>query len=99
MKKRNKIWRTIKSAPRDGTKIDVWLNIYASPLSFGFSDCFEVQNAWFKDGKWVHVHGGKDAEMHSHYITHWKPAGVEVATGPNGEDHEIHHPKPAPVAA
>ena len=69
-------WKPIATAPRDGTIIDLWLTIHASPMSMGMSDSFGVPDAWFKDGKWVHTYKGKPTELHQHYITHWKPKKV-----------------------
>jgi hypothetical protein len=65
-------WKTIKSAPRDGAVIDVWLTISASPMSMGMSDSFGVPDAWFQDGKWVHTYRGKPTELDRHYVTHWR---------------------------
>lgn len=65
-------WRLIKSAPRDGTVIDVWLDISPSPLSMGIGDSFGVPDAWFADGMWVHTYRGKPTELRSDYITHWR---------------------------
>lgn len=70
---RGKGWKPIKSAPRDGTLVDVWLEIHASPRSMGMGDSFGVPDAWFKDGKWVHTYRGKPTELDQSYITHWRP--------------------------
>lgn len=66
-------WRTIKTAPRDGTVIDVWLDINPSPLSMGMGDSFGVPDAWFENGKWVHMYKGTATELDRHYITLWRP--------------------------
>lgn len=66
-------WQPIDTAPKDGTKVDLWLHIYASPRSFGMEDDFRVTDAWWQDGKWVHRYRDKDAEIFSDYITHWMP--------------------------
>ena len=67
-------WKSIRSAPKDGTKIDLWLNIHASPMSMGFSDSFRVIDCWFREGKWFHWQDMKgDMELRSEYITHWMP--------------------------
>lgn len=76
-------WSQIKDAPRDGTKIDVWINIYPSARSMGFSDQFREPNIWFEDGKWVHLHRGEIKEIHSDIITHWVPAGAEAPENPD----------------
>lgn len=66
-------WKSIKSAPRDGSVIDVWLTIHPSPHSMGMGDSFGVPDAWFENGKWVHTYRGKPTELDASYITHWRP--------------------------
>lgn len=73
IEKRGRGWKRIASAPRDGTVIDVWLEISASPLSMGMGDSFGVPDAWFQDGKWVHMYRGKKTALDNWYITHWRP--------------------------
>lgn len=73
IEKKNGRWLKIANAPRDGTIVDLWLSIYASPRSMGLSDSFGVPDAWFVDGKWVHTYRGKPTELESSYITHWRP--------------------------
>lgn len=72
-------WKPIKSAPRDGTVIDVWLSIHASPLSMGMRDSFGVPDTWFDAGKWVHTYKGEPTELNRNYITHWRPKSVTKA--------------------
>lgn len=79
IEEKRKGWKPIKSAPRDGTIIDLWLEIYASPMSMGMSDSFGVPDAWFADGKWVHTYRGKPTELETSYITHWRPKETEDA--------------------
>lgn len=66
-------WLDIKTAPRDGTVIDVWLDIHPSPRSMGLGDSFGVPDAWFEGGRWVHTIRGKPTELDAGYITHWRP--------------------------
>lgn len=66
-------WRPIETAPKDGTRVDLWLSIHASPRSLGMADDFRVPEAWFRDGKWVHVYNYAITELHEPYITHWMP--------------------------
>lgn len=73
IEERGKGWKTIKSAPLDGTVVDVWLEIYPSARSMGMGDAFGVPDAWFKDGKWVHMYRGAPTELERSYITHWRP--------------------------
>lgn len=70
IEKKDGKWRSIKSAPRDGTIIDLWLEIYPSPMSMGIRDSFGIPDAWFADGKWVHTYHGEPAEIERNYITH-----------------------------
>lgn len=74
IEKKGRGWFPIKTAPRDGTVIDLWLNVYATPRSMGIGDSFGVPDAWFENGKWVHAHLlGKPAALEKDYITHWRP--------------------------
>lgn len=66
-------WEPIASAPQDGTIIDVWLEIHPSPRSMGMGDSFGVPDAWFQDGRWVHMYRGKPTELDRWYITYWRP--------------------------
>ena len=72
IEEKGKGWKPIESAPRDGTVIDVWLEIHASPMSMGMSDSFGVPDAWFKDGKWVHMYRGLPTELETGYIKQWR---------------------------
>lgn len=71
-------WRSIKSfrgktSEFGGPYVDLWLQIYASPRSFGMSDAFRVVECWRKDGKWFHLQDGKAEELYGDYVTHWMP--------------------------
>ncbi len=67
-------WQTMESAPKDGTKVDLWMEIYASPMSMGWSDEFRVPEAWFEGGRWFHHReSGAKSELEIRYITHWMP--------------------------
>lgn len=68
-------WKPIKSAPRDGTIVDLWLEINPSPRSMGMGDSFGVPDAWFRDGEWVHTYRGKPMRLETSYITHWRKRG------------------------
>jgi hypothetical protein len=64
-------WRPISEAPKDGTYVDLWINIYASPRSMGMSDSFVVRDAWHEEGKWFHYDIGQKKEIYSNYVTHF----------------------------
>lgn len=67
-------WQPIETYDRsDYEKVDLWLHIYASPRSMGFSDSFRVIEAYQINGKWFHIDGGKEKELYGPYITHWMP--------------------------
>lgn len=67
-------WEPIKTAPRDGTKVDLWMKIDASPMSMGWSDEFRVPEAWFEVDRWFHYRErGAKSELLTRYITHWMP--------------------------
>ena len=56
----------------DYERVDLWMEAYASPRSFGWADAFRVTDAFRKDGKWFDDGG----ELFQRYITHWMPASV-----------------------
>lgn len=67
-------WKPIKTFRKpDRHEVDIWLTVPASPMSFGWADAWRVTEAWRRDGKWFHRHEGKEAEIVSHYVTHWMP--------------------------
>lgn len=68
-------WQQIDTAPKDGTRIDLWLTVTASPRSFGISDAWRVIDCywhWTKEG-WYHLHEGEEKELYGPYVTHWMP--------------------------
>lgn len=67
-------WKKIKTfRGPDRREVDLWLRIYPSPRSMGWSDAFRVPNAWRKDGRWFHNYQGREKELEKDYITHWMP--------------------------
>jgi hypothetical protein len=72
MSKTNDLWQPIKKFKgKDHAKVDLWLDIYPSPRSFGWGDSFRVIDAWREKGKWFHYHEGKPTEIYNDYITHY----------------------------
>ena len=74
----NKKWKKFKSAPKDGTKFNAWYEIYASPMSFGMSDEFEIPGVWWDGSKWVHMFRGKPTELRDWYFTKWRPLDMTI---------------------
>lgn len=67
-------WRPIESYTGEWPeRVDVWLHIYASPRSMGWADSFRVTDAYKRDRKWFHNHGGKEMELYRDYVGHWRP--------------------------
>lgn len=68
-------WQLIATAPKavvSWQPVDLWMQVHASPMSFGMSDAFRVPDCWRNaEGKWVHDFRGKEAELNRDYITHW----------------------------
>jgi hypothetical protein len=67
-------WRPIATfRGADRHEVDLWMQVYASPHSFGMSDAFRVVDAYRVEGKWFHRWQGKEQELYADYITHWMP--------------------------
>lgn len=81
-------WMPIETAPRDGTKVDVWMEVYPSPRSMGWGDSFRACDVWWADGAWVRMHQGKPTELFDGYITHWMPLPAPPAQPQKGTDDE-----------
>lgn len=71
-------WKSFKSAPKDGTKFNAWMAWGASPLTFGWSDEFEVPAVWFDGTKWVHQFRGKPEQLRAEYLRWWRPLDTSV---------------------
>lgn len=66
------MWVSVEDQlPNPGRRVDLWLYIYASPLSMGMSDAFKVADAWRKGGEWWHIHKGRETRLEASYVTHW----------------------------
>jgi len=68
------IWRPIEQPPRNTSEsnpVDLWIAVYASPLSMGMADSWRIPDCWKVDGKWVHRHENQIKELDAHYLTHW----------------------------
>ena len=53
----------------DGERVNLWFDVWASPLSFGISDAWEAENCWRIDDQWYDAGG----LLERRYITHWRP--------------------------
>lgn len=78
-------WQPIKTAPKDGTKIDLW----RVRLEYGTAETFDgerIPNAFWGepyygndrkyDDAWVHWDGGRTEEVEitdAYLVTHWMP--------------------------
>ncbi len=63
-------WRPIETfVGNDYERVDLWVDVWASPRSMGMADAWRATDCWRQDGKW-HDKGG---ELYQHYITHWMP--------------------------
>jgi hypothetical protein len=77
----------------DRELVNIWLTVYASPRSMGMSDAYEVPEAWRQNGKWFHVHNGKEMEIFNDYVTHYRPVRDVNASPPerlplkSGDEH------------
>ena len=64
-------WKPIKTCHvEDFVKVDLWFDVWASPLSMGIADAWRAIDCWRQGGHWYDA-GGLLAEK---YITHWLPS-------------------------
>jgi hypothetical protein len=74
-------WRPIAEAPKDGTKVDLWMEI--SPRSDGWGDSYRVTDAWWSESKkrWMYSQGNETFTLFHEYAIHWRfpPAPPTVA--------------------
>ncbi len=61
-------WRKIETAPKDGTRIDVWVD---GSSVHGAS--FRETEAWYEDGDWFALFGGNFRQRIGVPVTHWLP--------------------------
>lgn len=79
-------WQPVNGfAPKDGTKVDLWLHIRATPRSFGMSDSFRVTDCWWNAGSWKHRDGkGQVEDLITSYVTHYMPCPAPPVFGRGG---------------
>lgn len=67
-------WHSITRPPRNTSEsnpVDLWIHVYASPLSMGMGDSWRIPDCWLQDRKWVHRYRNEIAELDADYLTHW----------------------------
>ena len=72
--------------PEELQKVDIWISVYASPLSMGMSDAWREIECWREGKKWFHynnMRGSIKDELEVSYITHWRES--PPAPGDSGE--------------
>lgn len=74
-------WRTVESAPMDGTRIDVWAYWPEHDRSYRTTDAF-----WsVEHGEWQLGQFRRDQFLHPPTITHWMPPPAEPMVDGLGE--------------
>lgn len=64
-------WQPIETAPKDGTKVDVWVCPWDA---FANGNAARITNAWFEDGKWKRILSGWTHDIEDcGEPTHWQP--------------------------
>lgn len=72
-------WRSIATAPKDGTQIDVW----CTPTSLTGGSYGRTPDCWFSSGKWWRhdfAFGDHTCRSEVANVTHWMPRPL----GPKG---------------
>lgn len=63
-------WISVKDRlPEDFYHVDVWFK----PHSLGIADEWRVPDAYIRNGRWLHIYRGAEAELEGRHITHWMP--------------------------
>lgn len=66
-------WHAIRGYKgADYEKVDLWLEVWASPMSFGWADRWCVHDAWRVGNEWFDAEG----RLAARYITNWAEAGT-----------------------
>lgn len=78
-------WKAVDvELPAEGVVVDVWMQIAPSPMSMGMGDEFGVPDAWREGSKWRHIYRGEPADLHAHYVSHWRerlPGAIPLGPG------------------
>lgn len=67
---RNRSWQPIATAP-ENTPVDVWVTIFATPRTMGYTDSFRVPDAYKRVGRWYYIVNNAEKELDAQYVTHW----------------------------
>jgi len=69
---RSGTYEGIATAPRDGTRIDLWLVVEASPRAIRTPESLIVPNCWYESGAWVHRTKNKIEPLQAQSIIGWR---------------------------
>lgn len=78
-------WQPIDTAPKDGTRVDVWVRPWDA---FASGNPNRITNAWFEDGKWKRILSGWTMDIKDCGApTHWRPVPIPPSF-PTGDANE-----------
>ncbi|HEU5377324.1 MAG TPA: hypothetical protein VFV38_17990 [Ktedonobacteraceae bacterium] len=66
-------WQPIVTAPKDGTLVDIWVDLPPEPFSCGLRTLYRVVDCFYHKRKWRHYSEGYAITLNAKYITHWMP--------------------------
>lgn len=78
-------WLPIESAPRDGTKVDLWIGQFPRQALVA-TEPHRAADCWFSGGEWwVYDERGEDeanCRTSIHGATHWLPLPAPLSLAP-----------------